>query len=94
MRREVSNSERNYGYVDAGGIICVVHRKLTPTYEERLTWAAGDGNGLRVHELGPFTVGGLNCWENWMPLARAALLIPQAGHVPDGHPLFGAGGNF
>jgi nitrilase len=44
-----------------------------PTYEERLTWSTGDGYGLRVHKLGPFTVGGLNCWENWMPLARAAL---------------------
>ena len=44
-----------------------------PTYEERLTWASGDGNGLRVHPLKDFTVGGLNCWENWMPLPRAAL---------------------
>jgi nitrilase len=44
-----------------------------PTYEERLTWAPGDGHGLRVHKLGAFTVGGLNCWENWMPLARTAL---------------------
>ena len=60
-------------YVDPGGSIRSVHRKLMPTYEERLTWAPGDGNGLRVHRLGPFTVGGLNCWENWMPLARAAL---------------------
>jgi nitrilase len=50
-----------------------VHRKLMPTYEERLTWSPGDGHGLQVHPLGPFTVGGLNCWENWMPLARAAL---------------------
>ena len=33
----------------------------------------GDGNGLRTFPLGPFTVGGLNCWENWMPLARTAL---------------------
>jgi nitrilase len=60
-------------YVDYEGAIRSVHRKLVPTYEERLTWAPGDGNGLRVHRLGPFTVGGLNCWENWMPLARAAL---------------------
>ncbi len=60
-------------YIDANGIIQSVHRKLMPTYEERLTWAQGDGNGLRTHELGSFTVGGLNCWENWMPLARAAL---------------------
>jgi len=38
-----------------------------------LTWSQGDGNGLRVHRLKEFTVGGLNCWENWMPLARTAL---------------------
>lgn len=60
-------------YVDPKGAIGTIHRKLMPTYEERLTWSAGDGHGLRVHPLGPFTVGGLNCWENWMPLARAAL---------------------
>ena len=60
-------------YVDAQGVIQSVHRKLMPTYEERLAWAPGDGHGLRVHRLGPFTVGGLNCWENWMPLPRAAL---------------------
>ena len=60
-------------YIDATGAIQSVHRKLMPTYEERLSWAAGDGHGLRTHALGPFTVGALNCWENWMPLARAAL---------------------
>ena len=60
-------------YVDAGGKIGSIHRKLMPTYEERLVWATGDGHGLRTHALGPFTVGGLNCWENWLPLARAAL---------------------
>ena len=37
-------------------------RKLQPTYDERLTWAQGDGNGLKVHELNGFKVGGLNCW--------------------------------
>ncbi len=60
-------------YVDPGGHIQSVHRKLMPTHEERLTWAQGDGHGLRTHRLGAFTVGGLNCWENWIPLARAAL---------------------
>lgn len=60
-------------YIDNQGIIQSVHRKLMPTYEERLAWSFGDGNGLKVHELEPFTVGGLNCWENWMPLARTAL---------------------
>ena len=60
-------------YIDASGQIGSVHRKLVPTYEERLTWSPGDGHGLRTHSLGAFTVGGLNCWENWMPLPRAAL---------------------
>jgi nitrilase len=60
-------------YINKSGEIKSIHRKLMPTYEERLTWASGDGHGLRVHELGAFTVGGLNCWENWMPLPRAAL---------------------
>jgi len=60
-------------YIDKNGIIQSTHRKLQPTYEERLTWAPGDGHGLRVHELEEFTVGGLNCWENWMPLSRTAL---------------------
>ncbi len=60
-------------YIDATGTIQSVHRKLMPTYEERLSWAPGDGHGLRTHALGAFTVGGLNCWENWMPLARTAL---------------------
>ncbi len=60
-------------YIDARGEVRSVHRKLMPTYEERLSWAVGDGHGLRTHALGAFTVGALNCWENWMPLARAAL---------------------
>ncbi|GAA4962628.1 carbon-nitrogen hydrolase family protein [Algibacter aquimarinus] len=60
-------------YINRDGEIKSVHRKLQPTYDERLTWAPGDGNGLKVHELKDFTVGGLNCWENWMPLPRAAL---------------------
>lgn len=60
-------------YIDPAGEIKSVHRKLQPTYEERLTWAPGDGHGLQVHPLKKFTVGGLNCWENWMPLARTAL---------------------
>ena len=60
-------------YVNEKGEIKSVHRKLQPTYDERLTWAPGDGNGLKVHPLKEFTVGGLNCWENWMPLPRTAL---------------------
>jgi len=60
-------------YIDKEGQIQSVHRKLQPTYEERLTWAPGDGHGLQVHPLKKFTVGGLNCWENWMPMSRTAL---------------------
>lgn len=60
-------------YINGQGEIKSVHRKLMPTYEERLAWAQGDGHGLRVHKLQEFTVGGLNCWENWLPLARASL---------------------
>ena len=60
-------------YINQQGEIKSIHRKLQPTYDERLTWAPGDGQGLRVHSLKNFTVGGLNCWENWMPLPRAAL---------------------
>jgi len=55
------------------GAIRAAHRKLVPTYEERLVWASGDGQGLRTWPLDGFTVGALNCWENWMPLARASL---------------------
>jgi len=63
----------SYVYIDHTGVIQSVHRKLRPTYEERLVWSQGDGAGLVTHKLKGFTVGGLNCWENWMPLARATL---------------------
>ncbi|BAO54357.1 carbon-nitrogen hydrolase family protein [Nonlabens marinus] len=60
-------------YIDQNGLIQSVHRKLQPTYDERLTWSPGDGNGLVTHHLKGFTVSGLNCWENWMSLPRAAM---------------------
>ena len=55
------------------GTLLSLHRKLMPTYEERLAWGTGDGAGLLTHRVGEFSVGALLCWENWMPLARAAL---------------------
>lgn len=60
-------------YIGPDGKLGSSHRKLMPTYEERLVWSPGDGHGLRVHDLHGFRAGGLNCWENWMPLPRASL---------------------
>ena len=59
--------------IDSAGTIQNVHRKVMPTYEERLSWGMGDGHGLNVFPVGPFKVGGLNCWENWIPLLRSSL---------------------
>jgi nitrilase len=55
------------------GRLALKHRKLVPTNHERLVWGQGDGGGLRAlpTELG--RIGGLICWENYMPLARFAL---------------------
>jgi predicted amidohydrolase len=50
-----------------------VHRKLMPTYTERLVWGMGDGSTLDVLPTPFGAVGGLICWEHWMPLARAAM---------------------
>ncbi len=59
--------------IDPAVGVVSAHRKLMPTYEERLVWGQGDGHGLRVHLTRGAMVGGLNCWENWMPQARHAL---------------------
>ncbi|MHA2363056.1 MAG: carbon-nitrogen hydrolase family protein [Candidatus Hodarchaeales archaeon] len=59
--------------IDQEGNLLGRHRKLKPTYEERLIWADGDGKGLKTYPLKDIRVGGLNCWENWLPLARASL---------------------
>jgi len=60
-------------YVSAEGQILGVHRKLMPTHAERIVWGQGDGSGLLVVETGVGRVGGLICWEHWMPLARFAM---------------------
>jgi predicted amidohydrolase len=46
------------------------HRKLIPTYSERMIWANGDAAGLHCAKIQDLNVGGLICWEHWMPLAR------------------------
>ncbi|MGD9695208.1 MAG: carbon-nitrogen hydrolase family protein [Thermoleophilia bacterium] len=48
-------------------------RRLVPTPRERRVWGGGDGQGMRAHRLDGIRVGGLSCWENWMPHARYAL---------------------
>ena len=49
------------------------HRKLVPTYTERMVWGNGDAEGLIAVDTPSGRVGGLVCWEHWMPLARQAL---------------------
>jgi predicted amidohydrolase len=49
------------------------HRKLVPTYTERMVWGPGDADGLRAVDTPAGRVGALICWEHWMPLARQAL---------------------
>ena len=55
------------------GSLALKHRKLVPTNHERLVWGQGDGGGLRAIDAGFGRLGGLVCWENYMPLARFAL---------------------
>ncbi|RMH67321.1 MAG: carbon-nitrogen hydrolase family protein [Actinomyces sp.] len=60
-------------YIDDEGGIAGLHRKLVPTGAERLVWGNGQGPTLTVVEIGGVRVASLICWENYMPLARAAL---------------------
>jgi nitrilase len=55
------------------GSLALHHRKLVPTNHERLVWGPGDGAGLRAIDTPIGRIGGLICWENYMPLARFAL---------------------
>jgi nitrilase len=60
-------------YHTPDGSLALKHRKLVPTNHERLVWGQGDGEGLRAIETGIGRLGGLICWENYMPLARFSL---------------------
>jgi nitrilase len=61
--------------IGADGNLLNRHRKLMPTFTERMVWGKGDGTGLRAVDSDAGRVGGLICWEHWMPLARQALHI-------------------
>ncbi len=60
-------------YFGPEGTLLGKHRKLKPTGAERLIWGEGDGSTLTVLETALGRLGGLICWENYMPLARMAL---------------------
>lgn len=60
-------------YFGPDGEIIGVHRKLKPTGAERLIWGEGDGSTLTVLPTPLGKIGGLICWENYMPLARMAI---------------------
>jgi len=60
-------------YLGPDGSILGKHRKLKPTAAERLIWGEGDGSTMPVVDTPVGRVGGLICWENYMPLARAAM---------------------
>ena len=60
-------------YFGPDGILLGKHRKLKPTGSERLIWGEGDGSTLTVLETELGKIGGLICWENYMPLARMAM---------------------
>ena len=55
------------------GTLAQHHRKLVPTNHERLIWGQGDGGGLEAIATSVGRLGGLICWENYMPLARFSL---------------------
>lgn len=60
-------------YISDSGEIMGKHRKLVPTGGERLVWAQGDGSTLSAYDTALGKLGGLICWENYMPLARYAM---------------------
>ncbi len=62
-------------YLGADGRLLGTHRKLVPTYTERLVWGRGDGSTLHVFDTPLGRLGGLVCWEHWMPLARHAMHV-------------------
>lgn len=60
-------------YFGSDGSILGRHRKLMPTYGEHVVWGRGDGSTLRTVDTPFGVVGGLICWENYMPLSRMVL---------------------
>lgn len=72
--REGGTCYNSQVFVDTEGRLCGIHRKLQPTFAERMIWGQGDGSTLRCFEMDGRRVGGLICWEHTMNLARQALV--------------------
>jgi len=74
---EASNSSlfNTLLYIGPDGKILGKHRKLIPTGGERLMWSQGGGDTLVAFDTAIGKLGGLICWENFMPLARNAMYI-------------------
>ena len=68
--RTLYNTQLTFG---PDGALARHHRKLMPTYHERLVWGLGQGTALGAAAVDGVRVGSLICWEHWMPLARQAL---------------------
>ncbi|MCU1682860.1 MAG: aliphatic nitrilase [Amycolatopsis sp.] len=73
-------------FIGAAGELLGVHRKLVPTWAEKLTWGHGDGSSLRIYETEIGRLGGLACGENTNTLARFSLLaqgeqVHVAGYI-------------
>ncbi len=62
----------SFGLISLGELV-IHHRKLMPTFTEKLLYSLGDGAGLTSQPVNNARVGGLICWEHWMPLSRQAL---------------------
>jgi nitrilase len=76
LHERVGSSSTLYNtllFLGPDGNVLGVHRKLMPTNHERMVWGMGDGSTLNVFDTPVGRIGGLICWENWMPLARYAL---------------------
>jgi nitrilase len=69
-RGTLYNAQLTFG---PDGTLLNHHRKLVPTYTERMVWGPGDADGLHAVTTPAGRVGGLICWEHWMPLARQAM---------------------
>lgn len=60
---------------DESGTLKIHHRKMMPTYTEKMIYGLGDAAGLKSQKTGAGYISGLICWEHWMPLARHALHV-------------------